>query len=225
MITYLLIFGAFMLAGWLISYGFKSRFGKYSLIPMKHGITGENIAETMLIENGIKDVRVRLVEGELTDHYDPATKTINLSRKVYFGNHIAAVAVSAHECGHALQHANAYSWLNMRSALIPVMKITSNWIQWILLAGILLINIFPQLLLFGIALFALTTVFSLITLPVEINSSNRALVWLASSGITNAKTHVHASDALKWAAYTYLMAALGSMASLLYYFIIYAGRK
>jgi Zn-dependent membrane protease YugP len=225
MITYLLIFAVCMVLSWLISYRFKSRFGKYSLIPMNYGITGQNIAEKMLKDNGINDVRIQLVEGELTDHYNPLTKTISLSRKVYFGNHIAAVAVSAHECGHALQHATAYSWLSLRSAFVPVVRFASNWIQWILLAGILFINAFPQLMLIGIVLFAFTTIFSIISLPVEINSSNRALLWLNASGITTPETHLNAKDALRWAAYTYVIAALGSLATLLYYLMIYLGRR
>ena len=171
MITYLLIFGVFMLASWLVSHQLKSRFKKYSLLPMNNDFTGRDVAEKMLRENGIIDVKIMSVSGELTDHYNPVNKTVNLSRDVYFGNHIAAGAVSAHECGHAIQHANAYSWLRMSSNLVPVVSFASNWVQWILLGGVLLINTFPQLLLAGIVLFALTTTFSFITLPVEINAS------------------------------------------------------
>jgi len=225
MITYLVIFGVFMLLSWLISYQLKSRFKKYSTIPMNFGMTGKEVAEKMLHDNGINDVKVLSVEGQLTDHYNPLTKTVNLSHDVYFGNHVAAGAVSAHECGHAVQHANAYGWLQMRSSLVPVVSFASNWVQWILLGGVLLINAFPQLLLIGIVLFALTTIFSFITLPVEINASSRALIWLNTAGVTNFESHPKAQDALRWAAYTYVVAALGSLATLLYYIMIYLGRR
>ena len=225
MLTYLVIFGVFMLLSWLISYQLKSRFKKYSTIPMNFGMTGKDVAEKMLHENGINDVKVVTVEGQLTDHYNPLTKTVNLSHDVYFGNHVAAGAVSAHECGHAVQHAEAYMWLQMRSSLVPVVSFASNWVQWVLLAGVLLINAFPQLLLIGIVLFGLTTIFSFITLPVEINASSRALIWLNSTGITNCESHPKAQDALRWAAYTYVVAALGSLATLLYYIMIYLGRR
>jgi uncharacterized protein len=225
MMTSLLIFGVFMLASWLVSHQLKSRFKKYSLLPMNNGYTGRDVAEKMLRENGIMDVKIISVSGELTDHYNPVNKTVNLSRDVYFGNHIAAGAVSAHECGHAIQHANAYSWLRMRSNLVPVVSFASNWVQWILLGGVLLTNTFPQLLLAGIVLFALTTTFSFITLPVEINSSKRALEWLQTANVTGYSTHLKAQDALKWAAYTYVVAALGSLATLLYYIMIYLGRR
>ena len=225
MITYLVIFGVFMLLSWLISYQLKARFKKYSTIPMNFGMTGKEVAEKMLHDNGINDVKVLSVEGQLTDHYNPLTKTVNLSHDVYFGNHVAAGAVSAHECGHAVQHANAYGWLQMRSSLVPVVSFASNWVQWILLGGVLLINAFPQLLLIGIVLFALTTIFSFITLPVEINASSRALIWLNTAGVTNFESHPKAQDALRWAAYTYVVAALGSLATLLYYIMIYLGRR
>lgn len=224
MYAYWIIFGFFMLLSWLISYQLKSRFKKYSQIPMDQGLTGKDVAEKMLRDNGITDVQVISVEGELTDHYNPLTKTVNLSRDVYYGNHIAAGAVAAHECGHAVQHANAYAWLQMRSSLVPVVSFASNWIQWILLAGILLIQ-FPAILLIGIVLFAITTLFSFITLPVEINASSRALVWLNTAGVTSSETHPKAQDALKWAAYTYVVAALGSLATLLYFVMIYMGRR
>jgi Zn-dependent membrane protease YugP len=225
MMTYLLFFGAFMLASWLISYQLKSRFRKYSLLTMSNGYTGRDVAEKMLRDNGIIGVKIMTVTGELTDHYNPVNKTVNLSRDVYFGNHIAAGAVSAHECGHAIQHAKAYSWLSMRSKLVPVVSFTSNWIQWVILGGILLVNTFPQILLAGIVLFALTTTFSFITLPVEINASKRALAWLYTTNVTSYSTYTKAQDALKWAAYTYVVAALGSMATLIYYIRIFAGRR
>jgi Zn-dependent membrane protease YugP len=221
----MLIFGVFMILSWLISCQLKSRFKKYARIPMNYGMFGNDVAEKMLRENGIYDVKISSVKGELTDHYDPSTKTINLSREVYFGNHVAAGAVAAHECGHAIQHAHAYPWLNVRSALVPVVSFASNWVQWILLGGVLVMSVFPQLLLVGIALFALTTIFSFITLPVEINASKRALAWLNTAGVTNTSSHQKAQDALKWAAYTYVVAALGSLATLLYYIMIYIGKR
>jgi hypothetical protein len=225
MITYFLIFGGFMLLSWLVSFQLKSRFKKYARIPMNYGLSGCEVAEKMLRDNGIKDVKILSVKEKLTDHYNPTTRTINLSHDVYFGKHIAAGAVSAHECGHALQHASAYSWLRMRSTLVPVVSFASNWVQWVLLGGILVINVFPQLLLAGIGLFAFTTVFSFITLPVEINASRRAMVWLKTAGVTDHITEPKAQDALKWAAYTYVVAALGSLATLLYYIMIYMGRR
>ena len=188
-------------------------------------MTGRDVAEKMLRDNGITGVKIGSVEGQLTDHYNPVNKTINLSKEVYFGNSIAAAAVAAHECGHAVQHAKAYSMLKMRSALVPVVSFASHWVQWILLAGILMVNTFPQLLLAGIILFAIMTLFSFITLPVEINASHRALVWLRNSGITDYQTQGYAFDALKWAAYTYVIAALSSLATLLYYVMIYLGRR
>lgn len=192
---------------------------------MNYGLSGREVAEKMLRDNGIKDVKILSVKGELTDHYDSTARTINLSHDVYYGKHIAAGAVAAHECGHALQHACAYSWLHMRSTLVPLVSFASNWVQWILLGGILVINVFPQLLLLGIILFALTTIFSFITLPVEINASRRAIIWLKTAGVTGHITQPKAQDALKWAAYTYVVAALGSLATLLYYIMIYLGRR
>lgn len=219
------IFIGFTLISWLISNQLKSRFTKYSKIPTANGMTGRDVAEKMLRDNGITGVKIGSVEGQLTDHYNPVNKTINLSKEVYFGNSIAAAAVAAHECGHAVQHAKAYSMLKMRSALVPVVSFASHWVQWILLAGILMVNPFPQLLLAGIILFAIMTLFSFITLPVEINASHRALVWLRNSGITDYQTQGYAFDALKWAAYTYVIAALSSLATLLYYVMIYLGRR
>ncbi len=219
------IFGVFALLSWLISLQLKSKFKKYSEIPVNFGLTGKDVAEKMLAENGIHDVQVKSVEGELTDHYNPAQKTVNLSRAVFYSNSVAAAAVAAHECGHAVQHARAYAWLNMRSALVPVVSFASHWVQWVLLAGILLINVFPQLLLIGIVLFAMTTLFSFITLPVEIDASRRALAWLGNAGITTYSTYPKAKSALKWAAYTYVVAALSSLATLIYYLMIYLGRR
>ena len=221
MISIWIIFGIFMLASWMVGNQLKARFKKYSQIPINYGLSGKDIAEKMLHANGIYDVQVMSVEGQLTDHYHPGKKTVNLSHNVYYGQSVAAAAVAAHECGHAVQHARAYSWLQMRSALVPVVSVTSRWVQWILLAGILLVQTIPQILLAGIILFALTTLFSFITLPVEVDASRRALAWLKTSGITSGTTQVQAQDALKWAAYTYVVAALSSLATLVYFILIY----
>lgn len=220
-----IIFGIFMLISLAVSSQLKSKFKKYSKTPLSSGLNGCEVAEKMLRDNSIYDVKVVSVEGELTDHYNPATKTINLSRSVYEGRNVSAAAVAAHECGHAVQHATAYSYLEMRSALVPVVSVSSSFVQWILLAGILLINVFPTLLLIGIALFALTTLFTFITLPVEYNASNRALVWLNDTGMTSGIENEQAKDALKWAARTYVVAALGSLATLLYYIMIFYRRQ
>lgn len=223
--TYLLIFGVFMLLSWLVQSRLKSKFNKYSQIPLDNGMTGKEVAETMLRQNGIFDVRIGSVQGQLTDHYNPTNKTINLSPEVYRGRSVMAAAIAAHETGHALQHAQAYSWLRMRSALVPVVSVSSKWVQWVLLAGILMVNTFPQLLFLGIIMFAATTLFSFITLPVEFDASKRALVWLESNRITTSRQHVMAEDSLKWAAMTYVVAALSSLATLLYYVWIFLGRR
>jgi uncharacterized protein len=220
-----IIFGVFALLSWLVSNRLKNKFRQFSKIPVNYGMTGREVAEKMLHDNDIYDVKVLSVNGELTDHYNPVKKTVNLSQAVYNSSSVAAAAVAAHECGHALQHAHAYSWLQMRSALVPVVSITSRWVQWVLLAGILLVESFPQLLLAGIVMFGLMTLFSLITLPVEINATNRALAWLNNSGITSTQTHPKAQEALRWAAYTYVVAALASLATLLYYIMIFMGRR
>ena len=218
-----IIFGVFALISWLISSNLKSKFERYSKIPIPRGMTGKDVAVKMLRDNGIYDVQVISTNGHLTDHYNPATKTVNLSENVYASNSVAAAAVAAHECGHAVQHATAYAPLTMRTKLVPVVSFASNWMQWVLLAGILMVRTFPQLILAGICLFAITTLFSFITLPVEINASARALAWLETSGITNYETHDQAKDALKTAAYTYVVAALGSLATLVYYIMIFMG--
>ncbi len=220
-----IIFFIFMGISWLVSQRLKSKFNAYSKVPLSSGMTGRDVAQKMLRDNGIYDVQVVSVPGELTDHYNPQKKTVNLSQSVYGSNSVAAAAVAAHECGHAVQHARAYSWLEMRSALVPIVSFASQWVQWVLLAGVLLVNAFPQLLLIGIVLFAITTLFSFITLPVEIDASRRALQWLNGSGITSYGTHEKAEDALRWAAYTYVVAALGSLATLLYYIMIFMGRR
>jgi uncharacterized protein len=214
-----------MLLSMIVSMTLKSKFNKYSKIPLDNGMSGREVAERMLRDNGISGVRIESVEGQLTDHYNPADKTINLSREVYEGRSISSAAVAAHETGHAVQHARAYAWLGFRSNLVPIVSFTSKWVTWILLAGILLIKTFPALLLVGIVLFAFTTLFSFITLPVEIDASRRALVWLSNAGITSYQNHDKAQDALKWAAYTYVIAALGSLATLLYYIMIFTGSR
>jgi Zn-dependent membrane protease YugP len=218
-----IIFIGFMLLSWAVSASLKNKFKRYSKIPTVGGLTGKEVAEKMLRENGISDVTVISTAGRLTDNYNPVNKTVNLSADVYNGNSIAAAAVAAHECGHAVQHATAYRWLNMRSALVPVVSFASNWVQWVLLAGILLLDRFPHLLLFGIILFAITTLFSFITLPVEINASMRAVAWLDNAGITTYDTLPMAKSALRTAAYTYVIAALSSLATLLYYVMIFLG--
>jgi len=220
-----IIFIGFMILSWIVSMVLKSKFSKYSKIPLDNGMSGREVAERMLRDNGITDVRIGSVEGQLTDHYNPADKTINLSPEVYNGRSISSAAVAAHETGHAVQHAKAYAWLGFRSKLVPTVSFASKWVQWILLAGILLVRTFPALLLVGIVLFALTTIFSFITLPVEIDASRRALAWLSNAGITSYQNHDKAQDALKWAAYTYVIAALGSLATLLYYIMIFTGSR
>ena len=206
-----------MVAGMLVQGMLQSRFRKYSRVPVNGGLSGAEVAEKMMHDNGIYDVRVECIEGQLTDHYNPMTKTVNLSRSVYEGRSVAAAAVAAHECGHVIQHAVGYAPLKLRSALVPIVSFASNTVQWVLLLGLLMINVFPELLWLGIALFAMTTVFSFVTLPVEINASSRAVKWLETAGITDYETRPMAIDALKWAAYTYVIAALSSLATLLYY--------
>ena len=217
---YWIIFGVFMILSLIVSQTLKSKFKKYSKVPLRSGLTGREVAEKMLRDNGITDVRVVSTPGFLSDHYNPVNKTLNLSDTVYNGNSVAAAAVAAHECGHAVQHATAYSWLTMRSAMVPMVQFGASWSQWILLAGLLLMG-FSSLglwvLILGIILFGLTTIFSFITLPVEYNASNRALAWLNNTGLTSGTEHSYAEDALRWAARTYLVAALASLATLLYY--------
>lgn len=206
-----------MLAGVVIQSTLQSKFAKYSKVSLKYSYTGADIARKMMQDNGITDVKVECIEGTLTDHYNPATKTVNLSKKVYYGTSVAAAAVAAHECGHVVQHAVGYAPLKLRSALVPVVSFANNTVQWILLLGMLMIQTFPTLLWIGIALFAMTTLFSFVTLPVEINASARAVKWLDNAGITDFETRPMAIDALKWAAYTYVIAAVSSLATLLYY--------
>lgn len=221
----MILAGAIMLASWLVSNRLKSKFEHYSKLHLQNGMSGAEIAEKMLHDNGIYDVKVISTPGRLTDHYNPSDKTVNLSEAVYNQRNAAAAAVAAHEVGHAVQHAQAYSWLTMRSKLVPVVQVASSFVQWILLAGILLINTFPQLLLVGIVVFSATTLFSIITLPVEYDASNRALAWLENKRMLTQQEHNGAKDALKWAARTYVVAAIGSIGTLLYYIMIYMNRR
>lgn len=222
--AYLLMFGV-MILGVLVQWNLKSKFKKYSKVRLDSGLTGREVAERMLRENGITDVQVISTNGQLTDHYNPVNKTINLSEPVYHSNSVMAAAVAAHETGHAIQHAVGYAPLKMRSALVPVVQFSSTILNIVLIAGILLLQVFPQLLLAGIILFAVTTLFSLITLPVEVNASQRALVWLQRSRVTSYEQQPMASSALRSAAYTYFAAAIGSIATLLYYLAIYNSRR
>lgn len=224
MLSWVIFIGVAILS-YLVQANLKNKFERYSQMPLSNGMTGRDVAEKMLRDNGIYDVRVISTPGMLTDHYNPTNKTVNLSEDVYGTCSVAAAAVAAHECGHAVQHARAYAPLQMRSALVPVVQFSSSIVQWVLLGGILLLNTFPQLMLIGICLFAMTTLFSFITLPVEIDASRRALVWLNSAGVTNAFNHNQAKDALKSAAYTYVVAALGSLATLVYYIMIFTNRR
>ena len=220
-----IIFGILTFISYLVSNRLKSKFRKYSQYPTQGHMTGKEVAEKMLRDHGIHDVKVVSVRGMLTDHYNPAKKTVNLSEGVYSQANIAAAAVAAHECGHAIQHAEAYAWLQLRSKLVPVVSFTSRWVQWVLLAGILMVQTFPQLLLIGIIMFAMSTLFAFITLPVEINASQRALKWLERANITPPQYHKYAKDALKWAAYTYVVAAISALATLMYYIMIYTRRR
>ncbi len=206
---------AVMVLSMIVQNMLQSRFKKYSEVPL--GITGAEVASRMLAAHGIRDVQIVSIPGKLTDHYDPTTKTVNLSEDVYFGRSVSAAAVAAHECGHVVQHATRYPFLQMRSALVPVVSFSNSIVSWVLLAGVIFIKSFPSLLWIGIGLFAMTTLFSFITLPVEINASSRAVKWLETSGIVTYETKPMAVDALKWAAYTYVIAAIGSLATLLYY--------
>lgn len=219
--NYWILVGVIALVGWLVQANLKSKFEKFSREPVR--LTGREVAEKMLQDYGITNVRVVSTAGSLTDHYNPTNMTLNLSESVYNVASVAAAAVAAHECGHAVQHAKAYAPLRFRSALVPVVSIASNWVQWVLLAGILLVNTFPQVLLAGIGLFAMTTLFSFVTLPVEIDASKRALKWLERSGLTSSAYQKDAESALRAAAYTYVVAALSSLMTLLYYISIYMG--
>ncbi|MFT4031818.1 MAG: zinc metallopeptidase [Siphonobacter sp.] len=214
-----------MFVSMFVSWRLRSKFAEYSQVGLNSGLSGKEVAEKMLHDNGIYDVRIISVEGQLSDHYNPADKTVNLSNEVYYGRSVAAAAVAAHECGHAVQHATAYAWLQFRSSMVPFLSIASNWMQWIILAGIFLLNTTPIPLAIGVALFAVTTLFSFITLPVEYDASNRALAWIQRTGIVNPREYDMAADALKWAARTYVVAAIGSLATLLYYVSLLMGGR
>ena len=213
------------IVGWIVQARLQSVFAKYARVPFPGGLTGAEVAEKMLHDNGIRNVKVTHVAGHLTDHFNPQTMTVNLSDSVYASRSVAAAAVAAHECGHAVQHAHAYAPLKMRSSLVPVISFASNWMMWVLLIGMFTLNVFPQIMLFGIILFAATTLFSFITLPVEIDASRRAVKWLSEAGVTNNRNYGAAVSALRSAAYTYVVAALGSLATLLYYVMIFLGRR
>lgn len=215
-----IIFGVMALLSWLVSSSLQRKFKKYSKIPIDSGMTGRDVALKMLHDNGIYDVQVISTSGMLTDNYNPSNKTVNLSEGVYASNSVAAAAVAAHECGHAVQHAKAYGPLTLRSALVPAVSFSSKYVMWVILAGIIFIQYFPALLWIGIGLFAITTIFSFVTLPVEIDASRRALAWLDTAGIVNNNNKVYAKDALKSAAYTYVVAAIGSLATLAYYIMV-----
>jgi len=226
---YYLLAGIIFVVSMFVSNRLKSKFKKYSKVQLRNGMSGKEIAEKMLADNGVTDVQVVSVGGQLTDHYNPANKTVNLSESVYNKRNAAAAAVAAHECGHALQHAKAYKWLTMRTAIVPLVGFSSKASNFVIMAGLVLMysgSTFGSILfIVGIGLFAMTTLFTFITLPVEFDASNRALAWLESSHMVTPEEHAGAKDALKWAARTYVVAALGSLATLLYFISMFMGRK
>ena len=222
---YWILFIGIALISYIVQQNLNSKFKKFSKVPLSSGMTGREVAEKMLQDHGIYNVTVTSTPGHLTDHYNPTNNTVNLSPEVYNGNSVAAAAVAAHECGHAVQHAVAYAPLQLRSALVPVVSFASNWVQWILLAGIIMVQTVPSILFIGIILFAMTTLFSFITLPVEIDASRRATAWLQRAGITSNYDHPMAVSALRSAAYTYVVAALSSLATLIYYVLIFTTPK
>lgn len=225
------IFIFFVIVSWAVSSKLKSKFKKYSKVGLTNGITGREVAERMLRQNGLVDVRVVSVAGELTDHYDPSKRTVNLSPDVYSGSSVSAAAVAAHECGHAVQHATGYAFLEFRSALVPIQNVSSTILNFVFIAMFLGAFLLPSLMPFDLALqiiivcYSMFTLFAFITLPVEIDASRRALAWLSTAGITNQQTQVQAKDALKWAAYTYVVAALSALVTLLYYIMIYTSSR
>ena len=227
----LIIFIVFMIASMIVGSRLKNKFRKYSQTPIAGGLSGREIAEKMLYDNGIYNVKVMSVKGQLTDHYNPTNKTVNLSNEVYYGRNVAAAAVAAHECGHAVQHARAYAPLELRSALVPLQNVSARILNIVFImmffGAFMLPTIFSidLALLIIIASYGIFTLFAFVTLPVEINASNRALVWLQSSGITSGRSHAEAKDALKWAAYTYVVAALSALATLAYYVMLFLGRR
>lgn len=225
--SYWIIFGGIMLVSMIVQWRFKGKFKKYSETPLSSGMTGRDVAEKMLHDNGIYDVQIISAQGRLSDHYNPANRTVNLSPEVYSGRSIAAAAVAAHECGHAVQHAKAYSWLQFRSAMVPAVSVASKLTTWVLLIGVIMaVSGNLWVLAIGVAALAITTLFSFVTLPVEFDASNRALAWLDSNNITQSSAeHAGAKDALWWAAMTYVVAALSSLVTLLYYASMLMGRR
>ena len=223
---YLIFFGL-TLASWWVQNSLSKKFSKYGRIPLSHPMSGRDVAIAMLRSHGINDVIVTSVASDLTDHFNPVNRTVNLSQSVYATNSIAAAAVAAHECGHAVQHQVGYSMLRLRSALVPAVSFASQWVSWVILGGIILLQVFvsPYLLLLGIAMFAITALFSLVTLPVEVDASRRAMQWLEQSGITQGESTAMAKDALRAAAYTYVIAALGSLATVIYYLLLFMGSR
>jgi Zn-dependent membrane protease YugP len=219
------LFGLIALVGWIVQRKLKSKFKKYSKISLQNGMSGKEIAEKMLSDHGIHDVQVISTAGRLTDHYNPKDKTVNLSEAVYNERNAAAAAVAAHEVGHAVQHAEAYSWLQFRSKMVPTVNVTGRLAQFAIMGGIFLVNSFPQLLLIGIVFFAFSVIFTFVTLPVEYDASNRALAWLDNKQMLTSNEYDGAKDALSWAARTYVVAALGALATLVYYVMIYASRR
>jgi len=226
---YYLLAGLIFLVSWWVSNTLKKKFAHYSKLHLRNGLSGKEIAEQMLRDHGISDVQVISTAGQLTDHYDPTNKTVNLSESVYHQRNAAAAAVAAHECGHAVQHAQAYSWLTMRSSIVPMVGVASKLSNFVIMMGLILSAsgsaLGSSLFLLGILLFATTTVFSFITLPVEFDASNRALVWLKTKNMVTAQELDGAKDALKWAARTYVVAALGSLATLMYFIMIFLNRR
>lgn len=225
MAIYALLVGVPMLLSWFVGYRLKSKFKQYSQTRLANGFSGEEIARKMLQDHGISDVKIISTRGSLTDHYNPMNKTVNLSEAVYAQRNAAAVAVAAHEVGHAIQHAKGYAWLTMRSKIVPVVQLSSRFMPWVLMGGIAMIQVFPHLLLAGIVMFAGTTIFSLVTLPVEYDASNRALAWIEQKHIVTDQEFSMAQDALKWAARTYVVSAIASIGTLLYYVMIYLNRR
>jgi hypothetical protein len=220
-----IIVGLIGLIGWIVQNRLKSKFEHYSKVQLRNGMSGKEIAEKMLLDHGIYDVKVISVAGRLTDHYNPVDKTVNLSEPVYHERNAAAAAVASHEVGHAVQHAQAYSWLQFRSKMVPTVNVTGRIAQFAIMAGIFLVNSFPQLLLLGILFFAVSVVFTFVTLPVEYDASNRALAWLENKNMVTSQELAGAKDSLAWAARTYVVAAVGALATLLYYVLVYANRR
>jgi Zn-dependent membrane protease YugP len=227
--VYLILIIPVLLLSMFVQWRFRNKFSKYAEMQLSSGLSGKEVAERMLHDNGIYDVKVMSTEGQLTDHYNPSDKTVNLSTDVYYSRSVAAAAVAAHECGHAVQQAKSYNWLNLRSSMVPVVSISSNLLQWVLLIGVLLIGFTgnPIVLAIGVVGLALVTIFSIITLPVEFDASNRALAWLKNNNgvMQTHEENAQAKDALWWAAMTYVVAAVGALANLLYYASMLFGRS